>query len=178
MADAPEGGFEDRPHPGFEVWFSELLPRILSVTQRLVGERALAEDIAAEAFARALVRWRVLRNAGYRDAWLTKVATNLALDALRRRPPRPAPTTNDEVVRSEELVDLRLALVAALDRLPRRQRETVVLRYLGQFSEREVAATLKVSPGTVKTHLRRGLAALRSDPSFTNLETLDVLAAD
>ena len=138
----------------------------------------MAEDLTAEAFARALVRWHVLSEVDYRDAWVSRVATNLALDVLRRKPPylgiEIAPRSADP----QGDVDLRLALVAALQRLPRRQREAVVLRYFGQFNEREVAAALSVSAGTVKTHLRRGLAALRSDPFFADPEALDAVATD
>jgi DNA-directed RNA polymerase specialized sigma24 family protein len=54
-----------------------------------------------------------------------------------------------------------LTLVEALRRLPSRQREVVVLRYLGDLSQAETAAALKVSEGAVKQHASRGLAALR-----------------
>ena len=57
---------------------------------------------------------------------------------------------------------LRRTLVQALLRLPRRQREAVALRYLVDLPEREVASVLGLSTGTVKTHLHRGLAALRT----------------
>ncbi len=63
---------------------------------------------------------------------------------------------------AEEVV-LREALTAALRRLPRRQREVVVLRYLVGLSETQVAETLDISHGTVKTHLRRGIAGLRKN---------------
>jgi RNA polymerase sigma factor (sigma-70 family) len=68
---------------------------------------------------------------------------------------------------SDQVV-LRAALAAALLHLPRRQRETIVLRYLCDLSEADVAAALGVSPGAVKTHLHRALAALRSNigPDF------------
>lgn len=61
----------------------------------------------------------------------------------------------------EDLTASRLALVDALRALPRRQRDVVVLRHLSGLSEQEVAAALKIAQGTVKTHLRRGMAALR-----------------
>ncbi len=63
---------------------------------------------------------------------------------------------------AEEVV-LRQALTAALRRLPRRQREVVVLRYMVGLSETQVAETLDISHGTVKTHLRRGIAGLRKN---------------
>ena len=59
---------------------------------------------------------------------------------------------------------LRIALVAALGSLPRRQRQAVALRYLGDLSDGEVAVALGISVGSVKTHIHRGLGALRSPP--------------
>ena len=58
---------------------------------------------------------------------------------------------------------MRVALVAALVGLPRRQRETIVLRYLCDLPEADVARALGVSAGTVKTHIHRALATLRAN---------------
>jgi RNA polymerase sigma factor (sigma-70 family) len=58
-------------------------------------------------------------------------------------------------------IDERLDLYAALAKLPRRQRETVVLRYLGDLSEAQTADLIGCSVGSVKTHASRGLAALK-----------------
>jgi RNA polymerase sigma factor (sigma-70 family) len=86
------------------------------------------------------------------------VATHEALRHLPRRAALPLTgTANDE----SDSVALRQALVAALRRLPTRQREAVVLRYLADLSERDVGLALGIGQGTVKTHLHRGLAALR-----------------
>src|SRR4051812_16125029 len=100
----------------------------------MLGNRAAAEDVVAEAFARALARWSKVEHLDHRDAWVHRVAINLALDTLRRPPPpieRPGPDEGSEPARAE----LRLVLTAALRRLSRRQREAVVLRYLGGLSE-------------------------------------------
>jgi RNA polymerase sigma factor (sigma-70 family) len=77
-----------------------------------------------------------------------------------RRQPVPAPDFDRD--ESDDVV-LRVALVAALVRLPRRQRETIVLRYLCDLPEADVALSLGVSAGTVKTHLHRALASLRAN---------------
>ena len=61
-----------------------------------------------------------------------------------------------------DVVALRLALLATMRTLPRRQREAVALRYLVDMPEREVAAAMGVTTGSVKKHLHRGLAALRA----------------
>jgi len=92
------------------------------------------------------------------DGWVLRVTANLAIDTARRRyvaldPPAP--------VASEDAVATRLAMVAALVRLPRRQREAISLFYLAGLSASEVADVLGLSQGTVKSHLHRGLVALR-----------------
>jgi RNA polymerase sigma factor (sigma-70 family) len=94
----------------------------------------------------------------WRDAWVYKVAVNEAI----RRLPRPHPAQQlPEAGDAADHIALRQTLTAALRQLPRRQCEAIVLRYLLDFSESEVAAALGVSPGTVKTHLHRGIRALR-----------------
>jgi RNA polymerase sigma-70 factor (ECF subfamily) len=161
---------------GFDEWFLDLHPRVLGAVQRLLASRVAAEDVVAEAFARALVRWPTVRSLAHRDAWLFRVATNLALDTLRRRTVRPdriLPSADAEHVGAE----LRMLLVPALRRLSRRQREAVVLRYVGLLSEQEVSAALGVSVETVRTHLKRGLAVLRSDPMLRDQEMIHVLPA-
>lgn len=144
---------------GFDEAFDELFPRAVRLATRLLGDRSAAEDVAAEALARAYARWSKVAGLPYRDGWVLKVATNLAIDRLRRRPPEVAPAADGEF---EEAVHLRLALNAALLTLAPRQRQAVALRYLGGLSDKEVAAALGISLGSVKTHIHRGLHGLRS----------------
>lgn len=142
----------------FEAAFDDLFPRAFTLSRRLLGDSAAAEDVAAEALARAYAQWPKVAGLEYRDGWVLRVAANLAVDRLRKRVPvmvaDPAPD-------AEEAVALRLALSAALGALPRRQRQAVALRYLGELTDGEVAQALGISPGSVKTHVHRGLAALR-----------------
>ena len=95
------------------------------------GERAAAEDVAGESLARAYSRWSSV--SGHAEAWVVTVATNLALDAGRRR----ARAAGRQVELIEEGtvddVDLRLDLQAAVRALPRRQRQVVALRFLADF---------------------------------------------
>lgn len=143
---------------GFEAAFDGLFERAGRLATRLLGDRTAGEDIAAEALARAWLHWRRVGDLPHREAWVLRVATNLALDALRRRPGLLAvglgPDTADQVA-------VRLALAAALRSLPKRQREVVVLRHLADLPEAEVARVLRLRPGTVGTHLHRGMATLR-----------------
>ena len=89
---------------------------------------------------------------------MLRVATNLALDAAKRRRPRAVAV---EPLDPEEAAVLRLAMLEALQALPRRQREVLALRFLSDLSEADVAAALRISAGSVKTHTSRGLATLR-----------------
>ncbi len=141
----------------FEAAYRQLFPRAARLAYRLLGDRSAAEDVAAEALARAYARWPKISALPYRDGWVLRVATNLAIDAARRRRPRPVA---QEPLDGTEAATLRLALVTALRSLPRRQRQAVVLRYLSDLAENEVASVLGVSAGTASTHLRRGLDAM------------------
>jgi RNA polymerase sigma-70 factor (ECF subfamily) len=143
----------------FDEEFDVLFPLALSVARRLVLDRTAAEDIAAETVARAFNHWRDMRDWQHAHAWVARVATNLSLDVLRRRPPPLSPAT---VIRIEDAALNRLALAAALARLPKRQREVVVLRYLADLPEAAVAVELGIAPATVKVHLRRAVGELRA----------------
>lgn len=124
---------------------------------RLLDSRADAEDVAQEAVVRTAIRWRRVHT--YSEAFVGRVATNLAIGLLRkRRPTTVDPAESDGGV--TQMID-RLDLLGALRRLPGRQREVLVLRFIGDFSERDIASTLGCSPGSVKKHCARGLAALR-----------------
>jgi RNA polymerase sigma-70 factor (ECF subfamily) len=146
------------------VAFAEAYPRLFAdsfrVAYRLLGDRAEAEDVAGETCARAYSRWRSV--ADYAEAWCVRVAGNQALDVLRGRA-RAARRGHETRPQRDEVADSlnRLDLYAALSQLPRRQREVVVLRYLGDQSEEQTASLLGLSVGSVKTHASRGIAHLR-----------------
>ena len=145
----------------FESRYDVLLGLGYRAAYRLLGERAAAEDAASEALARAFSRWRSVR--GHAEPWVVTVATNLALDVGRAR--RRAMASRWELVEDvapDPQVELRLDLQRALGSLPRRQREVITLRYLGDFTEQATAEALGLDIGTVKTHASRGLAKLRT----------------
>jgi len=144
--------------PEFEAEFDRLFGRAFAVARRLTGDPTAAEDIAAEALIRTYVRWSRVRAFEYREAWVARVATNLAIKASRGRAPVSDPVTADE----SDATATRLALVDALARLPRRQRDAVALRYLADLSIDDVASTLGVSAGTVKQSVHRALRTLRT----------------
>lgn len=140
--------FDDRAEDLFAVAYR--------VAYRLTGVRAEAEDVAQEICARAYLRWN--RIAPYAEPWAARCASNLSLDLLRKRSRSntaasiPPPSTDPE----------RVDLVRALRRLPRRQRDVVVLRYIADLPEQAVAERLGCSTGTVKRHAHRALGTLRS----------------
>lgn len=144
---------------GFEEAFDELFVIARRSAARVLGESAAAEDAAAETLGRALAAWPKVRDLPYRDAWIRRVATNVAVDLIRKERVRPV-----DVCVVPDIADLgadRVSLAQALGRLPRRQRDVVTLRYLSDMSEADVSRVLRISLGSVKRHGHRGLAALR-----------------
>lgn len=130
----------------------------------MTGDRHVADEITAEVFARTLPRWRrdVIREP---LAYLRRSVVNEVRSRHRRGEREVRALTRTGV--SDEHVDIdRLALaeplLAALERLPIRQRAVVVLRFHDDLSEAEVARTLGMAVGTVKSHASRGLDQLRS----------------
>jgi len=148
----------------FDAAFDRLLGRAYRHALRMVGDRTLAEDLAAEALARTYARWRRVSRYDHLDAWVLRVVTNLAIDAFAKR---QVPSVEGTVT-PEDAAVLRVTLAQALRALPARQRDAVVLRYLVDLSEADVAASLGVKPGTVKSHLHRAVEQLRRTlgPSF------------
>lgn len=142
----------------FEDVFPDLYRLAYRVSFKVLGDRGDAEDVAQEALARTHVRWARLRDRP--EGWVVTVATNLAIDRLRRRN-RSTETGSEPVALVEVHLSERIDLARALRRLSRRQRQVVVLRYLADWPELEVADALGCTPGTVKSHASRGLAQLR-----------------
>lgn len=149
----------------FEAFFDRLYPRAVRVARRITGDSAVAEELASEAFARAFARWSRLDDSPRRDGWVIRVTVNLAIDSGRRRQPELSVAPSQD---HADQVAVRLALTEALRHLPRRQRDVVCLRYLADLPEAEVAATLGISTGSVKTHLHRALERLRFDLGGTD----------
>jgi RNA polymerase sigma-70 factor (sigma-E family) len=136
----------------------------------LVGDRASAEDIVQDAFLGLYRRWDDLPDTSFPLAYLRASVLNGCRTALRRRArlgsrPLTAGTvvtgTSVESAESRALLSEEQRTVAiALRRLPERQREALVLRYYLDLSEEEIARTMGVSRGTVKSATHRGLAAI------------------
>ena len=131
----------------------------------LVDDQASAEDVVQDAFAALARRPGAVRDASKALAYLRVSVVNTARSALRRRrtaraytPPHDVspPSPEDSAVLAEE----HREVIAALQTLAPRQREVLVLRYWQNLSEAEIARTLGISPGTVKSTASRALVAL------------------
>jgi RNA polymerase sigma-70 factor (ECF subfamily) len=141
----------------FDDRFDALAAIAYRVAYRILGDREDAAEVAQEALARAYARWRTV--AGHDEPWVARVATNLAISRWRRR--RPALPLIDAAVHDRDVLE-RLGLVAALQQLPRRQREVLVLRYLADLPEREVAAAMGTTVGAVKQLAHRATMRVRA----------------
>jgi RNA polymerase sigma-70 factor (sigma-E family) len=148
----------------FEEAFEDLYVRAYGVAYQLLGRRSEAEDVAQETLARAFVRWRRIRS--YAEAWVVRVAGNQAIDSWRRRQRIDSNADAERQGDSSPGPDgQRVDLHRALDTLSRRQREVIVLRFLADLPEADVAKALGCSVGSVKQHASRGLATLRASMS-------------
>ena len=140
---------------------------LLGLIEVFVGDRAAAEDIVQEAYVRLHRAWPRLREPERAAGYLRVTALNLARSGFRRRlvALRHPETPQADVAGADHTVLLRdeqRVVIAALRTLATRQRECLVLRFYGELSELEIAHTLGISPNSVKTHMRRGLAALEA----------------
>jgi RNA polymerase sigma-70 factor (ECF subfamily) len=117
------------------------------------GDRELASDAAAEAFARAIGAAGTIRDPA---AWVWRVAFRVATASLRA--PRPA---DREPEGSYELDEGALDVIRALQRLPDRQRAVFVLFYLDDQPTARIAELLGMAPATVSVHLHRARRKLR-----------------
>lgn len=125
------------------------------------------ENVVAEAYYQIYRKWRRLEDAEAAEAYLRSTVCNLTrmrirhLQVARRHVETPAA---EEPVASAEstalLHDDQRVLIGALQQLPARQREALVLRHWLGLKESEIAAAMGISCGSVKTHTARGLAAL------------------
>jgi RNA polymerase sigma-70 factor (ECF subfamily) len=142
---------------------------VYRVAWRMLGGPGEAEDVAQEVFLRLWRGAERLREIGSLRAWLARVATNLAIDRMRRRrpegagempeveDPQPGPERNAERSAASRLVD------AAIAALPERQRAAIVLTYSEELANSEVAAALGISIEAVESLLARARRNLKNE---------------
>jgi RNA polymerase sigma-70 factor (ECF subfamily) len=151
----------------FESWYLAAHPRLLSSLLVVAGSRDIASDVTDEAFARALARWDRVGTMESPAAWTYAVALNVLRRRFRRASlerallRRTAQSTVQPAPEGE-IWDL-------VRSLPIRQRTAIVLRYIADFTENQIAAVMGVTRGTVASCLsdaRRSLGeSLRDEPS-------------
>jgi RNA polymerase sigma factor (sigma-70 family) len=120
-----------------------------------------AEDLVAEAFAKAWASWPQLHDHPAPRAWIVRTALNTRVSWWRRRR-REFPLANHDLGLPEAFSDLiDIDLMAAIRRLPVRQRQIIALRILADLDTEATSLWLGIAPGTVRAHLSRALHTLR-----------------
>ena len=145
---------------GFEAFYRLSKDACLRAVLVTVGSSAEADDLLSEAFTRALTKWGEVATHPAPEAWVVRTAVNLHRDRWRSSQRVQRLRQRRESVAVVDTIDP--ALLAAVRNLPARQREVVALRVLLGLSAEQTAKELGIEAGTVGTHLRRALAALRA----------------
>src|SRR5262245_18488841 len=139
-------------------------PGMVRVGHLLTGDRALAEELAQEAFVRTWRRWGQVRSHDAAAAYVRATVVNLARMSLRRRMleirHRATLAMSDVVSDDHPGASTRIDVRRALLRLPLRKRTCLVLRFYADLSEEETAKVLGVAVGTVKSQTHRALRLL------------------
>jgi RNA polymerase sigma-70 factor (sigma-E family) len=140
---------------------------LVRLAAMFVRDTQTAEEVVQDAFIAMHDGWERLRDGEKALAYMRQAVVNRSRSVLRHRqvveknqqkPPPDMPSAEHGALTLLE----RSAVVAALRDLPDRQREALVLRYYADLSEAEIADTMKISRGAVKSHTSRGMAALRA----------------
>jgi RNA polymerase sigma factor (sigma-70 family) len=132
-----------------------------------VGDRDTAQELVAEAFARAWASWPTVSVHPAPAAWVVRTALNAGVSRWRRRR-REVPVPDFAAVADRPAGDAASGgvdprIMAALSRLPERQRQVVALRLFLDLDTERTARVLGIAPGTVQSHLGRAIASLRSE---------------
>lgn len=149
----------------FTAFVEARTPALFRTALALTGDRQLAEDLLQTVLTSAYLRWRSIQGrqpeAYLRRAMYLRCVSRWRLASYGRELPTDAPperaTPDDEAARS----DLRLTVRSALRRLGPKQRAIVVLRYLEDLPDQEIAEIVGCAPATVRSQLARALARLR-----------------
>ena len=145
--------------------FEEHYASLVRMARLLVDDRETAEDVVMDAFTSLYRRWTAIRDPAEAHRYVRSCVLNGARSQLRRRRLRrrhESRSSQQEAARNGHETNEadRSTMTQLLARLPYRQRQVLVLRYFVDLTEAQIAYELGVSPGSVKTHASRGLAAL------------------
>jgi RNA polymerase sigma-70 factor (sigma-E family) len=158
---------------GFRDFVEARSPALLRSGWLLTGDWPAAEDLVQTALAAAWPKWASVRRQDAPELYVRKIMVNTFLRWRRRRwngeiatGRLPETAAHGDVF---ALVDARQSLLAALDRLPPRQRAVVVLRYFADQTEPQTAEAMGCSVGAVKSHAAKALARLRDAPGLAEI---------
>jgi RNA polymerase sigma-70 factor (sigma-E family) len=147
---------------------SELFDRNFGSLRRLafalLGDASAADEVAQDAFVRLYASWRRLDELDHPPSYLRKIVLNLCRSRARRaRLQRDRePLLREDATAADPDLALRLDVWKALEGLPHRQRACVVLKYIEDLTEADVAQLLDCSVGTVKSQLHKARAKLET----------------
>jgi RNA polymerase sigma-70 factor (sigma-E family) len=133
----------------------------------LVRDTGTAEEVVQDSFVAMHGGWGRLRDSEKALSYLRQAVVNRSRSVLRHRvvvdrnAPKPAPDMPSAEHGAFALLE-RTAVIAALRTLPARQREALVLRFYADMSEAQIAETMQISKGAVKSHTARAMATLRT----------------
>ncbi|HKE99141.1 MAG TPA: SigE family RNA polymerase sigma factor [Actinomycetes bacterium] len=144
----------------FEEFYAAVFGRLVGQLYLVTGDLQDAEDVVQEALTRAAVRWARLRDYAIPEAWVRRVAMNLASDGFRRARRRLAVAARLRPEAHHPATLEGLAVADALRTLPLAQRKAVVLHHLLDLPVDQIAAELGIPVGTVKSRLARARGAL------------------
>jgi RNA polymerase sigma-70 factor (ECF subfamily) len=152
----------------FQEFYEANYGRIVAMVAVVLGDRHQAEDVAQEAFARALTRWSRIGGYELPEAWVRRVALRIATDSGRRF--RRAIRVSVKIAAQRQATEPEpcdslafTALGAALRRLPLREREVLALHYLADLPVEAIARERGLPAGTVKTRLAAGRRRLEAE---------------
>ncbi len=152
-----------RDERAFAEFFRESWEPCLKAVAASTGDMQLAEEHVADAFAQAWASWRKVSRHPAPRAWVVRTALNAGVSRWRRRA-REVPLVGHDVTAPGGIgTGLDAVLLAALRRLPERQREVIVLRVILDLDIETTARQLEIAPGTVRAHLSRAVTALRNE---------------
>lgn len=144
-----------------ETWFQQEYPRLVRFAIAVAGDEQVAEDVVMEAFLRIEQSDTAIEDA---DAYIRRIIVNLSRSRFRRlRVERSfLERSHDRQEHLEAPSERDLAVWECLQRLSARQRAVIALRYHEDLTDEQIAATLGISAGSVRTHLFRAIQRLRT----------------
>ncbi len=147
----------------FAEFFRESWAPCLKAVAASTGDMQLAEEHLADAFTRAWASWRKVSRHPAPRAWVVRTALNAGVSRWRRRARELPLGDHDLAAPGSSGGGLDAVLLAALRRLPERQREVIVLRVLLELDIETTARQLEIAPGTVRAQLSRAVTTLRNE---------------